>query len=413
MSRRGLLAAGVLAGVLAASGVPLEARGRGGVLRLAVAGPLPRGREGWDTRGACPRLALACGGVAETLTEWGADGALRPALAAAWEADGAGRDWRLLLDPEARFADGTPVRPQDAIASLERHRHGSPLAWLLRRIERTAPDGAGGLRLVLRESDPDLPLHLADPRLVIWPDGRAEGMGSGLYRPAEQAEGLLRLLRVDGHRRDGAAGFFDAVDIVALPEARDRLAALERGVVHAADLAGPGLVAAARRAGLGLAEAAGPRQLLIEGQGAVEDWPRLWEGEAAAADPFGPCHAALAPEPAPSAAPAGGRPVLHDWSATEDGTLALALAGPWAPRLARDPEGFGALRRGLRAARGAGERAEAWAALRRWLRGEGAPSVALNLPLRVAHDPALGHGPVSGVAPLDGGRLAERWWFAA
>lgn len=248
MSRRGLLGGGVLAGVLAASGVPVVARPRGGVLRLAVAGPVPHGLgAGWDTRGGS-LSGLAVGAVAEALAEIGPGGELLPGLARGWESDGAARDWRLRLDPEARFHDGSPFQPQDAILSILRHREDSPLAPLVSRIEEAQADGSHAIRLRLAAGDPDLPLLLADPRLAMWREGLPDGVGTGLYRVAEGAP--LRLLRVMAHRRDGQAGFFDAVEVTARPEPEARLWALLSGEADAADPLPAGM---AEAAGLGLA----------------------------------------------------------------------------------------------------------------------------------------------------------------
>lgn len=248
MSRRGLLGGGVLAGVLAASGIPVVARPRGGVLRLAMAGPVPRGLgAGWDTRGAS-LTGLAVGAVAEALTEIGPGGELLPGLARGWDSDGAARDWRLRLDPEARFHDGTSLRPQDAILSILRHREGSPLAPFAAGIEEARADGSHAVRLRLAAGDADLPLRLADLRLAVWREGVPDGVGTGLYRVAEGAS--LRLLRVAAHRRDGQAGFFDAVEVLERPEPSARLRALLASEADAADPLPPGM---AEAAGLGLA----------------------------------------------------------------------------------------------------------------------------------------------------------------
>ncbi len=257
LSRRGLLGAGVLAGVLAASGVPVTARPRGGVLRLGLAGPVPRGADGWDTR-AEALAGLAVGGVAEALAEIGPGGELLPGLAAAWDTDGAARLWRLRLAPGARFHDGRPLAPADVAASLLWHREGSPLAPLLARVEELRPDGPHGLWLRLARGDPDLPLALASLRLAVWRDGRPDGVGTGLYRLDREAdgEGPLRLLRVEGHRRDGggaAGGLFEAVEAWALPAPRARLDALLGGLVDAVDALPPELEAEALAAGLRLA----------------------------------------------------------------------------------------------------------------------------------------------------------------
>jgi hypothetical protein len=212
------LGAGVLAGVLAASGVALQARARGGVLRLGLA----RGVPGGDWSRAHPALALA---VHDTLFEIGPTGELEGGLVGAWESDGAARAWVLALRPDAPFHDGTPLGAADVAASLARHRSGRA-AWALGNIEGIEALGAGALRLALREADPDLPLLLAEPGLTVGPEGRLDGVGTGLYRLAEREEGRLRLERVGAHRKDGRAGWFDAVEAVVLPDPSHRLAAL-------------------------------------------------------------------------------------------------------------------------------------------------------------------------------------------
>ncbi|HVG49850.1 MAG TPA: ABC transporter substrate-binding protein, partial [Rubellimicrobium sp.] len=166
VSRRGLLGAGVLAGVLAASGVPLQARTRGGVLRLGLARPLPL-RGDWTRAPA----VLAQGAVYDTLTEIGPTGDLSGELAQSWEAAPGARVWHLALRRDAVFHDGRPLTAPDVLASLARHRAG-PAAWILDRVERIEPQGPQAALLTLHEGDPDLPFLLADPRLIIGPEGR-------------------------------------------------------------------------------------------------------------------------------------------------------------------------------------------------------------------------------------------------
>ena len=46
-------------------------------------------------------------------------------------------------------------------------------------------------------------------------------------------------------------------------------------------------------------------------------------------------------------------------------------------------------------------------------RAKAAPlAVLAHIPAVTLHRPTLAHGPVSALAPLDGARLPERWWFA-
>ena len=418
VSRRGLLGAGVLAGVLAASGVPLQARTRGGILRLGLARPLPFGD--WTDAPAI----LAQGAVYDTLTEIGPTGDLSGELAQSWEAAPGARVWHLALRRDAPFHDGRPLTAQDALASLARRRAG-PAAWILDRIDRIEAQGPHALLVTLHEGDPDFPFLLADPRLVIGPEGVFDGTGTGLYRVSGvQPLDRLRLDRVAEHWKDGRAGWFDALEAVSLPDPRDRLDALLAGEVDVVDPLPPDLLPEAE--GLALTAVQGNRQLharLPEGADATllpraldrEALALAWAGTPAADHPLGPLHPALSalPPPAfdPQAAARLPAPVLTAWEGrpTEDATFAHALAGPWAP-LRDDP----ALRRHLAAARTAeGPERQAHYEAAQALCAEAAPvTVVAHIPAVTLHAPTLAHGPVSGSAPLDGARLPERWWFA-
>jgi ABC-type transport system substrate-binding protein len=231
LTRRGLITSGVLAGVLAATGVPVIAQSRGGTLRLALPTPFsgwPLGHHDLTTRVA------GVGAVFDTLTEIAATGELHGELAARWEAADQGRLWTFTLRP-ARFHDGSPVTSQDVAASLLRHRDpASPAAWLLARITDIATPAPDRLTLRLAHPDADLPLLLADPHLIIAPCGRVEdGIGTGLYRAA----GTETLIRLPHHWKDGRAGWFDRIALLSAPTDSDRLTLLASGEADAAPFA--------------------------------------------------------------------------------------------------------------------------------------------------------------------------------
>ncbi len=427
VSRRGLLGAGVLAGVLAASGVPLQARTRGGVLRLGLSGPLPRG-DAWDRAPA----ALAVGAVYDTLTEIGPTGELRGELALAWEAAPDAATWRLALRRDARFHDGRPLDSADVAASLLRHRSG-PSGWALGRLAEVETDGPHALRVALAEADPDFPLLLAEPGLVIGPDGRFDGVGTGLYRVAEdQPADRLRLDRMGDHWKDGRAGWFEAVEALHLPDSSRRLEALAAGEVDVAGALAPELVAEAQEAGLAVTAVPGNRQLHVAlPAGAPEPLRRLvaravdraalalaWGGSVAADHPLGPLHPSLAPPEPPPFEPEAARALasqalaVSSWEGgpTEDATFRKALAGPWAPlRDRRD------LLHALDEARRAEgeERAARYRAAQAICTAAAPVVVAAHIPTVIVHGPNLRHGgAVSPLGSFDGGRLPERWWFA-
>jgi peptide/nickel transport system substrate-binding protein len=228
LTRRGLITSGVLAGVLAATGVPVLAQSRGGTLRLALPGPL----TGWHPgpQDLTARVA-GSGAVFDCLTEVSASGELHGELAQSWEAADAGRLWTFTLRP-ARFHDGSPVTAPDAMASLLRHADPvSPCAWLLARVSDIAAPSPDRLLIRLTHPDPDFPLLLADPHLIIAPGGRVEdGIGSGLYHLQDDTT----LIRLPHHWKDGRAGWFDRVELLAAPDDGTRLALLSAGEADAA-----------------------------------------------------------------------------------------------------------------------------------------------------------------------------------
>jgi hypothetical protein len=136
----------------------------------------------------------------------------------------------------------------------------------------------------------------------------------------------------------------------------------------------------------------------------------------AADHPLGPLHPSFSKLPLPTLDPAAaqalaGLPVLRVWEGrpTEDATFRRALAGPWNV-LKDDP----ALLRHLGAARATEglERAAHYAAAQALCAGRAPVVVVAQIPAVTLHAPGLAHDMVSPLAPLDGGRLAERWWLA-
>jgi peptide/nickel transport system substrate-binding protein len=422
MSRRGLLGAGVLAGVLAASGVPLQARTRGGVLRLALAQPLPHGN--WSRAPA----VLAQGAVYDTLLEIGPTGELAGELATVWETEPGARRWHLVLRPDAVFHDNAPLRAEDVLASLARHRQG-PSAWTLANVAGLEPQGSRAVLITLHEGDPDFPFTLTDPRLIVGPKGHLDGTGTGLYRVAEPQEpDRLRLERVAAHWKDGRAGWFDAVEAVRLPSPASRLEALLGGEVDVVDPLPADLAQVALEAGMAVTAVQGNRQLHAHpppGLGPAllsraldrDALALAWGGAPAADHPLGPLHPAFSVLPPPAFDPEAAATLeaaleFRFWAGrpTEAATFEKALAGPWAP-LGDDLS----LRRLLAAARAAQEPERlALYAEAQTLCAKAAPVVvAAHVPALTVCTPRLVHGgAVSPHGSLDGGRLPERWWFA-
>ena len=218
LDRRALFTSGAAAALLAASGVSLNAAPRrGGRLRLAV----PRADARFQ--------AAVRGAVYDTLTEVGPDGLLRGELATRWSSDASGRDWTLELRTDARFHDGAMFTAEDAALSLAQYDIDADIDV----------DDDSTLRLLLRTPDPQLPYLLASPQMVMLPGGIAQDtpVGTGLYQVQRfQDDRHFLGRRVQPHYKDGAAGWFDEVEIAVIPDPAVRAEALRDGFVDVVDM---------------------------------------------------------------------------------------------------------------------------------------------------------------------------------
>jgi peptide/nickel transport system substrate-binding protein len=243
ISRRGLITSGVLAGVLAATGVPVHARTAGGHLRLALPGRfrgwgqgLDQGLDQGPDRGSDQAGDLFArvahqGAVFDSLTEVAATGELTGELAISWQAEEAGAVWTFRLRPGVAFHDGRPLTARDVLDSLARQRGH----WIMARARDLSAPAPDLIRIALHDPDPDWPFLMADPALLIAPAGQvADGIGTGLYRAGEARDGALHLCRARPHYRDGQAGWFDAVTLRPTDSAAERAALLAMGEVDAA-----------------------------------------------------------------------------------------------------------------------------------------------------------------------------------
>ncbi len=218
--RRALFATGAAAALLAATGVSLEAAPRrGGHLRIAV----PRTGEGLGP------VALAA--VFETLTELTPEGVLRGRLATHWHGSSDGLEWDLTVRPGVEFHNGQALGAEDVATSLEVAPIGLPG---LRNIQVIDPLR---IRLRLADSDPHLPIRLAQADCVIRPAGDTGSglVGSGLYAVRHAATGGgMTAARVENHYFAELAGWADRVDVVTMSDPDVRAEALAQGLVEAA-----------------------------------------------------------------------------------------------------------------------------------------------------------------------------------
>ena len=244
LSRRGVLKAG--AATVAASALStLPARSapsRGGHLRLGIAGA--NTSDSWDGRTHSDIFMQVSGHgcVFDSLTEVDASGQLVGELAESWEASADAKDWTFNLRKGVTFHNGKPFGVDDVIESLNLHvaegakSAAQPIVANIASMEKTSEHQ---LVIKLNAGNASFPYLLSDYHILIYPAGMIEesianGIGTGLYK-VERFDPGVRLLtsRVDSHYKDGRAGWFDSVEVIAINDASARMNALMTNQVDA------------------------------------------------------------------------------------------------------------------------------------------------------------------------------------
>jgi peptide/nickel transport system substrate-binding protein len=243
ISRRGLMKTGAAASVLAATGVPAAAQAKkGGTLRLGLAGA--NTSDSWDgrTHSDSYMIMSAHGCVFDCLTEVGADGTLKGELAESWEASADAVTWTFKLRQGVTFHNGKAFGADDVIESLQMHTaEGAKSAAkpIVEAIVDMKKVSDSEIVFTLKAGNADFPFLLSDYHILMYPAGMvdeaiAKGIGTGMYA-VESFDPGVRFVgkRVDSHYKDGSAGWFDSVEVIAINDASARMNALMTGQVDA------------------------------------------------------------------------------------------------------------------------------------------------------------------------------------
>ncbi len=242
ISRRGLLKTGAAAGVLAATGVPAQAQAkRGGRLRIGLAGA--NTSDTWDGRTHSDSFMInaAHGCVFDCLTEVAADGTLVGELAESWEASADAKTWTFNLRQGVKFHNGKDFGADDVLASLNMHvaegakSAAKPIVSAISEMKKLTDHQ---VQFTLAAGNADFPFLMSDYHILMFPAGQIEeaianGIGTGLYQ-VESFDPGVRLVvnRVSEHYKDGQAGWFDSIEMIAINDASARMNALMTGQVE-------------------------------------------------------------------------------------------------------------------------------------------------------------------------------------
>lgn len=240
ISRRGLLKSGAAAGVLAASGMQLQAQTSGGTFRMGISGA--NTSDSWDgrTHSDTYMITVGHGAVFDCLTEIASNGELTGELAESWEATPDAKVWTIKLRQGVTFHNGKPFNADDVIASLNMHvEEGAQSAAqpIVAPITEMVKVDDHTVQITLTAGNADFPFLLSDYHLLMYPSDDisgaiASGIGTGLYKVESFEPGVRTLLsRVEGHYKDGKAGWFDSVEVIAINDSSARMTALMTGQV--------------------------------------------------------------------------------------------------------------------------------------------------------------------------------------
>jgi len=230
-------------GVLAATGLPVAAQAkRGGTLRLGLAGA--NTSDSWDGRTHSDSYMIMCahGAVFDCLTEVGADGALKGELAESWEASADAKTWTFNLRQGVTFHNGKAFGADDVIESLNMHTAegaksaAKPIVGSITEMKKLSDHQ---IEFTLAAGNADFPFLLSDYHILMYPAGMteeaiAQGIGTGMYKVDAFDPGVRTVMsRVDSHYKDGSAGWFDSIEVIAINDSSARMNALMTGQVDA------------------------------------------------------------------------------------------------------------------------------------------------------------------------------------
>ena len=180
----------------------------------------------------------------DALTRWDAALKLQPGLATSWKNVNE-TTWDFTLRSGVKFHDGTPLRPEDVKATLERNMvPGKTVVQAgFATIETVQVTSPTTIRIVTKKPDPLMLVRMAQMGSQIYPARLAtdEGVkelarkpiGTGAYRFVEWAKDDRLVMEVnrDWWGWEGKAPAFQRVVWKPIPEDFARLSALQRGEV--------------------------------------------------------------------------------------------------------------------------------------------------------------------------------------
>ena len=164
---------------------------------------------------------------------------VQPSLAESWEATNSdGTEWVFRLRPDVTFHNGKTLTASDVVWSMQRHLgpdSESRARTLMAGVAEVHADDARTARFVLSSPNVELPGLMTLPRMVIAPEGHEDFLnpiGTGPFKMGEFAPGSgSRFVRNENYW-NAENVYLDAIELVAVADANNRLNAVLSGDLH-------------------------------------------------------------------------------------------------------------------------------------------------------------------------------------
>ncbi len=190
----------------------------------------------------------------ELLVELNPDGSLENRIAEEIGSSPDAKTWTMKIRKDIEFHDGKTVKPEDVVATLERHsdaKSKSAALGILQGIDSMKVDG-DNVVVALKDPNADFPYLMADYHLVIQPNGGKDnpnaGISAGPYKVTINEPGV----RYGGEKfanywQGDKLGHAAQVEIVVINDATARTSALQGGQVNMINRVEPKIVDLVKR----------------------------------------------------------------------------------------------------------------------------------------------------------------------
>jgi len=242
-SRRDFMAAALAAGMSLATASDVWAQAaraetpvKGGNLRIGLAGGSTT--DTMDSSFWGDTFMVMVGYAARAgLTEFGADGSLKPDAAESWEVSDGGKRWVFRIRRGATFSNGKSLTAEDVVASLNFHRGAKSRSGsksIFDAVTDIKADNPQTVTVTLSAPNLDFAYLMTDHRVNIMPsvNGEADwqsGIGPGPYTVSEFQPGVRAVLKRNPNSYRTA--HLDSVEMIGIKDVVARQAALASGAV--------------------------------------------------------------------------------------------------------------------------------------------------------------------------------------